>query len=43
MCNSDNATEQVIHIRFNSRDNDKDKFDLNTINDFVQYVLDNLN
>ncbi len=40
LCNSDNDKEQVVHIRFNSRDNDKDKFDLNTINDFIQYVLD---
>jgi DNA-directed RNA polymerase II subunit RPB1 len=40
LCNGDNNQEQVIHIRFNARDYEKDKFDLNTINDFIQYVLD---
>jgi DNA-directed RNA polymerase II subunit RPB1 len=38
--NSDNSKEQIIHIRFNCKDNDKDKFDLNTIADFITYVLD---
>jgi DNA-directed RNA polymerase II subunit RPB1 len=40
LSNSDNNSEQVIHIRFNARDSDKDKFDLNTINDFITYSLD---
>jgi DNA-directed RNA polymerase II subunit RPB1 len=40
MSNSDNSSEQIIHIRFNARDSDKDKFDLNTVNDFITYSLD---
>lgn len=40
LANSDNDIEQIIHIRFNAKDNDKDKFDLNTINDFIEHVLD---
>jgi DNA-directed RNA polymerase beta' subunit len=40
LSNSDNDKEMVIHIRFNVKDNDKDKFDLNTINDFITFVLD---
>lgn len=40
LSNADNDKEQIIHIRFNSKDNDKDKFDLDTIHDFVQYILD---
>lgn len=40
LSNSDNEIEQIIHIRFNARDYEKDKFDLNTINDFIEHVLD---
>ena len=40
LCNRDNDPEQIIHIRFNARDFEKDKFDLNTISDFIQYTLD---
>lgn len=40
LSNSDNDIEQIIHIRFNAKDNDKDKFDKNTINDFIEYILD---
>lgn len=40
LCNRDNDAEQVIHIRFNARDFEKDKFDLNTVSDFIQYILD---
>lgn len=38
--NTDNDKEQIVHIRFNSKDSDKDKFDLNTINDFITFMLD---
>jgi len=38
--NTDNDDLQVIHIRFNARDHDKDKFDLDTIYDFVHHILD---
>src|SRR3989338_5690367 len=38
--NSDNDKNPVVHIRFNAIDNDTDKFDLNTIYDFIQHILD---
>jgi DNA-directed RNA polymerase II subunit RPB1 len=40
LSNSDNDKEQVVHIRFNPKDNDKDKFDINTIHEFIQHILD---
>jgi DNA-directed RNA polymerase II subunit RPB1 len=40
LSNSDNDKEQIVHIRFNARDNDKDKFDHSTINDFIYHILD---
>jgi len=40
LSNRDNDAEQIIHIRFNAIDAEKDKFDLETINDFIEQVLD---
>ena len=38
--NSDNDIVPTIHIRFNVKDNDKDKFDLSTIDDFIVHIVD---
>jgi DNA-directed RNA polymerase II subunit RPB1 len=40
LSNTDNDKEQIIHIRFNAKDNSGDKFDVNTIHDFVTFILD---
>nr|YP_010806469.1 DNA-dependent RNA polymerase 2 subunit Rpb1 [Bodo saltans virus] len=40
LSNSDNDKGLIVHIRFNVKDNDKDKFDLNTIKDFITFVLE---
>lgn len=40
LSNSDNDDQPVIHIRFNAKDTDKDKFDLNTIDTFIDYIID---
>jgi len=40
LSNRDNDKEQIIHIRFNVRNYEKDEFDKNTLNDFINYVLD---
>lgn len=40
LSNSDNDKQPVIHIRFGVKDTDKDQFDMATINDFVDYIID---
>ena len=40
LSNSDNDKQPVIHIRFNAKDVDKDKFDLTTMTQFISYIID---
>jgi DNA-directed RNA polymerase II subunit RPB1 len=40
LSNTDNDKYPVIHIRFNAKDMEKDNFDLTTIDNFIDYVLD---
>jgi DNA-directed RNA polymerase II subunit RPB1 len=40
LSNTDNDKQPTIHIRFNVKDNEKDKFDLETINHFIEYIID---
>ena len=42
LSNSDNDTNSIIHIRFNVKDADKekDKFNLETINSFIDIIVD---
>jgi DNA-directed RNA polymerase II subunit RPB1 len=40
LSNTDNNITPVIHVRFNARDNDKDKFNLETINNFIKYIIE---
>jgi DNA-directed RNA polymerase II subunit RPB1 len=43
--NSDNDTQPVIHIRFNVKDIDKNKdtFNRELLNDFIDHIIDNFN
>jgi DNA-directed RNA polymerase beta' subunit len=42
LSNSDNDKQPVIHLRFNVKDadRDKDKFDTNTIDNFIDFIID---
>lgn len=40
LSNSDNDKKPVLHIRFNVKDADKDKFDVTTIDNFIDFVVD---
>jgi len=40
LSNSDNDIQPVIHIRFNVRDVDKDPFNRETINEFIDHIID---
>lgn len=40
LSNTDNDKQPVVHIRFNAKDADKDKFDLGTIKNFMEYIID---
>lgn len=42
LSNSDNDKKPVLHIRFNVKDadKDKDKFDITTIDNFIDFVID---
>jgi DNA-directed RNA polymerase beta' subunit len=40
LSNSDNDVQPIIHIRFSCRDIEKDNFDLNTINGFIELIID---
>lgn len=42
LSNTDNDKQPLIHIRFNVKDSDKEKekFDLGTINDFIEHIVD---
>ena len=43
LSNSDNDAQPVIHIRFNAKDTDKikDPFNRETINEFIEHIIDN--
>jgi DNA-directed RNA polymerase beta' subunit len=40
LSNSDSDRLPIIHIRFNAKNNDDDKFNMSTINDFITYIID---
>lgn len=42
LSNTDNDKQPVVHIRFNVRDTDKDKdkFDLSTITNFIEFIIE---
>ena len=40
LSNSDNDIQPIIHIRFNVRDNEKDVFNMETISNFIDYIID---
>ena len=42
LSNSDNDKQPILHIRFNVKDIDKDKdrFDMNTIDNFIDFIID---
>jgi DNA-directed RNA polymerase II subunit RPB1 len=40
LCNTDSDKQPIIHIRFNVKDTEKDKFDLSTINSFIELIID---
>jgi len=42
LSNSDNDKQPVVHLRFNVKDadKDKDKFDTNTIDNFIDFIID---
>ena len=42
LSNTDNDKQPLLHIRFNVKDTDKDKdkFDLSTINNFIDHIVD---
>ena len=40
LSNSDNDLVPIIHIRFNVKDTDKEKFKLDTINNFIEHIID---
>lgn len=40
LSNTDSDKQPVIHIRFNVKDNEKDKFDMETINNFSDMIID---
>lgn len=42
LSNLDSDKVPIIHIRFNGRDNEDDKFNLETMNDFIVYIIDNI-
>lgn len=43
MSSSENSKNLVIHIRLNVKDADKEKFNIGTLNGFVDVVIDNFN
>lgn len=40
LSNSDNDVQPIVHVRFSCRDVDKDKFELSTINSFIDLIID---
>lgn len=40
LSNNDNDIQPLIHIRFNVTDSDRDKFDLSTLDNFIDHVID---
>jgi len=40
LSNTDNDDQPVIHIRFNIKDTDKDKFNIDTLNGFIDIIID---
>jgi DNA-directed RNA polymerase beta' subunit len=40
LSNTDSDKQPVIHIRFNVKDHEKDKFDMETINNFSDMIID---
>jgi DNA-directed RNA polymerase II subunit RPB1 len=39
LSNTDNDEQPIIHIRFNAKDLEKDKFDLSSIKNFIKYII----
>lgn len=40
LSNSDNDEQPVLHIRFNVKDGEKDKFNMGTIDNFIDLIID---
>jgi DNA-directed RNA polymerase II subunit RPB1 len=40
LSNSDNSINPTVHIRFNVKDDEKDPFNLETINNFIDHIID---
>jgi len=40
LSNSDNDDQPVLHIRFNVKDGEKDKFNMGTIDNFIDLIID---
>mgnify|MGYP000149051844 CR=1 FL=1 len=40
LSNSDNDKQPVLHLRFNVKDGEKDKFNMNTVDNFIDLIVD---